>query len=86
MKQTFKLNVVGSDTSGNLLFCTFKIGKDTICRGFYSFLEEKFHVVKLNYNTLKENGINISTAINSLKKTLQYNYDWDLFEKKKNKK
>ena len=73
MKQAFRLNTVGSDISGNLLFCTFKIGKDTICRGFYNFIEERFHIARWNHQLIKE-------AISALKEILLVDYDWILCE------
>lgn len=80
MKQAFKLNTVGSDISGNLLFCTFKIGKDTICKGFYNFIEERFHIARWNHQLIKENGITIKEAISALKEILLVDYDWILCE------
>lgn len=74
-----KVTTIGSDEDGNIIFCLFKINGQTICKGIFNFIGEKFHVIKWNVNTITEKlNISIEDAINALEETLLLDYDWEL--------
>lgn len=74
----YKINVVGDNKSGTLLFCTFKADGKTLARGVFSFDTERFSVIAWSKRNLKKKGISKSKAIEILRKELLYQYDWVL--------
>lgn len=74
----YKINVVGDNKSGTLLFCTFKADGKTLARGVFSFDTERFSVIAWSKRNLKKKGISKSKAIEILRKELLYQYDWIL--------
>ena len=74
----YKINVVGDNKSGTLLFCTFKADGKTLARGVFSFDTERFSVISWSKRNLKKKGISKSKAIEILRKELLYRYDWIL--------
>ena len=78
MNTKYKINVVGSNNSGTLLFCTFKADKETLARCVFSFDTERFSVIAWSKRNLKKKGISKSKAIEILRKELLYQYDWVL--------
>ena len=78
MNTKYRINVVGSNNSGTLLFCTFKADKETLARCVFSFDTERFSVISWSKRNLKKKGISKSKAIEILRKELLYQYDWIL--------
>ena len=74
----YKINVVGDNKSGTLLFCTFKADGKTLARGVFNFDTERFSVISWSKRNLKKKGISKSKAIEILRKELLYQYDWIL--------
>ena len=74
----YKINVVGDNKSGTLLFCTFKADGKTLARGVFNFDTERFSVISWSKRNLKKKGISKSKAIEILRKELLYQYDWVL--------
>ena len=74
----YRINVVGNNNSGTLLFCTFKADGKTLARGVFSFDTELFSVISWSKRNLKKKGISKSKAIEILRKELLYQYDWVL--------
>ena len=74
----YKINVVGDNKSGTLLFCTFKADGKTLARGVFNFDTERFSVISWSKRNLKKKGISTSKAIEILRKELLYQYDWIL--------
>ena len=74
----YRINVVGDNKSGTLLFCTFKDDGKTLARGVFNFDTERFSVISWSKRNLKKKGISKSKAIEILKKELLYQYDWVL--------
>ena len=74
----YRINVVGDNKSGTLLFCTFKADGKTLARGVFSFDTERFSVISWNKRNLKKKGISKNEAIEILRKELLYQYDWVL--------
>ena len=74
----YRINVVGDNKSGTLLFCTFKADGKTLARGVFNFDTELFSVISWNKRNLKKKGISKSKAIEILRKELLYQYDWIL--------
>lgn len=74
----YRINVVGDNKSGTLLFCTFKADGKTLARGVFSFDTERFSVISWSKRNLKKKGISKSKAIEILRKELLYQYDWIL--------
>ena len=78
MNTKYRINVVGSNNSGTLLFCTFKADKETLARCVFSFDTELFSVISWSKINLKKKCISKSKAIEILRKELLYQYDWIL--------
>ena len=74
----YRINVVGDNKSGTLLFCTFKADGKTLARCVFSFDTERFSVIAWSKRNLKKKGISKSKAIEILRKELLYQYDWIL--------
>ena len=74
----YKINVVGDNKSGTLLFCTFKADGKTLARGVFNFDTERFYVIAWSNRNLKKKGLYKSKAIEILRKELLYQYDWVL--------
>ena len=74
----YRINVVGNNNSGTLLFCIFKADKKTLARGVFNFDTERFSVISWSKRNLKKKGISKSKAIEILRKELLYQYDWVL--------
>lgn len=74
----YRINVVGDNKSGTLLFCTFKADGKTLARGVFNFDTERFSVISWSKRNLKKKGISKSKAIEILRKELLYQYDWVL--------
>lgn len=74
----YKINVVGYNKSGTLLFCTFKADGKTLARGVFNFDTERFYVIAWSKRNLKKKGLYKSKAIEILRKELLYQYDWVL--------
>ena len=74
----YRINVVGDNKSGTLLFCTFKADGKTLARGVFNFDTERFSVISWSKRNLKKKGISKSKAIEILRKELLYQYDWIL--------
>ena len=74
----YKINVVGDNKSGTLLFCTFKADGKTLARVDFNFDTERFSVIAWSKRNLKKKGISKSKAIEILRKELLYQYDWIL--------
>lgn len=74
----YRINVVGDNKSGTLLFCTFKADGKTLARGVFNFDTERFSVISWSKRILKKKGISKSKAIEILRKELLYQYDWIL--------
>ena len=74
----YRINVVGDNKSGTLLFCTFKADGKTLARGVFNFDTERFSVIAWSKRNLKKKGISKSKAIEILRKELLYQYDWIL--------
>ena len=78
MNTKYRINVVGSNNSGTLLFCTFKADKETLARCVFSFDTERFSVIAWSKRNLKKKGISKSKAIEILRDELLCQYDWIL--------
>ena len=78
MNTKYRINVVGSNNSGTLLFCTFKADGKTLARGVFNFDTERFSVTSWSKRNLKKKGISKSKAIEILRNELLYQYDWIL--------
>ena len=78
MNTKYKINVVGSNNSGTLLFCTFKADKETLARCVFSFDTERFSVIAWSKRNLKKKGLYKNKAREILRKELLYQYDWVL--------
>ena len=78
MNTKYRINVVGNNKSGTLLFCIFKADKKTLARGVFNFDTERFSVISWSKRNLKKKGISKSKAIEILRKELLYQYDWVL--------
>ena len=74
----YRINVVGDNKSGTLLFCTFKADGKILARGVFNFDTERFSVISWSKRNLKKKGISKSKAIEILRKELLYQYDWIL--------
>ena len=74
----YKINVVGDNKSGTLLFCTFKADGKTLARGVFNFDTDRFSVISWSKRNLKKKGISKSKAIEILRNELLYQYDWIL--------
>lgn len=74
----YRINVVGDNKSGTLLFCTFKADGKTLARGVFNFDTDRFSVISWSKRNLKKKGISKSKAIEILRKELLYQYDWIL--------
>lgn len=74
----YKINVVGDNKSGTLLFCTFKADGKTLARGVFNFDTERFYVIAWSNRNIKKKGLYKSKAIEILRKELLYQYDWVL--------
>lgn len=78
MNTKYRINVVGNNKSGTLLFCIFKADKKTLARGVFNFNTERFSVIYWNNRNLKKKGISKSKAIEILRDELLCQYDWIL--------
>ena len=78
MNTKYRINVVGSNNSGTLLFCTFKADKETLDRCVFSFDTERLSVISWNKTNLKKKGLHKKKAREILKNELLYQYDWIL--------
>lgn len=78
MNTKYKINVVGSNNSGTLLFCTFKADKETLARCVFSFDTERFSVIAWSNRNLKKKGISKNKALEILRDELLCQYDWIL--------
>ena len=78
MNTKYKINVVGSNNSGTLLFCTFKADKETLARCVFSFDTERFSVITWSKRNLKKKGISKNKALEILRDELLCQYDWIL--------
>ena len=78
MNTKYKINVVGSNNSGTLLFCTFKADKETLARCVFSFDTERFSVISWSKRNLKKKGISKNKALEILRDELLCQYDWIL--------
>ena len=78
MNTIYKINVVGSNNSGTLLFCTFKADKETLARCVFSFDTERFSVIAWSKRNLKKKGISKNKALEILRDELLCQYDWIL--------
>ncbi len=78
MNTKYRINVVGNNKSGTLLFCIFKADKKTLARGVFNFDTERFSVIYWNNRNLKKKGISKSKAIEILRDELLCQYDWIL--------
>ena len=78
MNTKYRINVVGSNNSGTLLFCTFKADKETLARCVFSFDTERFSVIAWSKRNLKKKGLYKKKAREILKNELLYQYDWIL--------
>ena len=74
----YRINVVGNNNSGTLLFCTFKADGKTLARGVFSFDTERFSVIAWNKRNLKKKGLYKNKAREILRIELLYQYDWIL--------
>ena len=74
----YRINVVGNNNSGTLLFCTFKADGKTLARGVFSFDTERFSVIAWSKRNLKKKGLYKNKAREILRKELLYQYDWIL--------
>ncbi len=74
----YRINVVGNNNSGTLLFCTFKADGKTLARGVFSFDTERFSVISWNKRNLKKKGLYKNKAREILRIELLYQYDWIL--------
>ena len=74
----YRINVVGNNKSGTLLFCIFKAYKKTLARGVFNFDTERFSVISWNKTNLKKKGLYKKKAREILKNELLYQYDWIL--------
>ena len=74
----YRINVVSSNNSGTLLFCTFKADKETLARCIFSFDTERFSVIAWSKRNLKKKGISKNKALEILRNELLYQYDWIL--------
>ena len=75
MNTKYRINVVGSNNSGTLLFCTFKADKETLARCVFSFDTERFSVIAWSKRNLKKKGLYKNKAREILRKELLYQYD-----------
>lgn len=75
MNTKYRINVVGNNKSGTLLFCIFKADKKTLARGVFNFDTERFSVIYWNNRNLKKKGISKSKAIEILRDELLCQYD-----------
>lgn len=78
MNTKYRINVVGNNKSGTLLFCIFKADKKTLARGVFNFDTERFSVIYWNNRNLKKKDISKSKAIEILRDELLCQYDWIL--------
>lgn len=78
MNTKYKINVVGSNNRGTLLFCTFKADKETLARCVFSFDTERFSVIAWSKRNLKKKGISKNKALEILRDELLCQYDWIL--------
>lgn len=78
MNTKYRINVVGNNKSGTLLFCIFKADKKTLARGVFNFDTERFSVIYWNNRNLKKKGISKNKAIEILRDELLCQYDWFL--------
>ena len=78
MNTKYKINVVGSNNSGTLLFCTFKADKEKLARCVFSFDTERFSVIAWSKRNLKKKGISKNKALEILRDELLCQYDWIL--------
>ena len=67
----YRINVVGNNNSGTLLFCIFKADKKTLARGVFNFDTERFSVISWNKTNLKKKGLHKKKAREILKNELQ---------------
>ena len=70
----YKINVVGDNKSGTLLFCTFKADGKTLARGVFNFDTERFSVIAWSKRNLKKK----MKLVFLLLVDLLYQYDWVL--------
>ena len=78
MNTKYRINVVGSNNSGTLLFCIFKADKETLARCVFSFDTERFSVIAWSKRNLKKKGISKNKALEILRDELLCQYDWIL--------
>ena len=78
MNIKYSINLVGSNNSGTLLFCTFKADKETLARCVFSFDTERFSVIAWSKRNLKKKGISKNKALEILRDELLCQYDWIL--------
>lgn len=79
-----KVTTIGSDDNGEVIFCLFKIDGQTVCKGIFNFIGEKFHVIKWNNKTISENlNMTMEEVIEKLEETLSIDYDWELSKRDK---
>lgn len=74
-----KLNIVGANNDGSKLYCIFKLNKKTVLRGFYDFNIQGFIITKFHKKNFNQNT-SINKVVNALKKELNLEYDWKLFD------
>lgn len=73
----FKFNTIGSNKSGNRIFCKLSCEKHNVLRGFYDFNLDKFIIIKYMYDNFPQ-GLTKNKIRKNLKEILMNNYDWEL--------
>jgi hypothetical protein len=73
----FKFSTIGSNESGNRIFCKLSCEKRNVLKGFYDFDLEKFIIIKYMYDNFPQ-GLTKNKIRKNLKEILRIDYNWDL--------
>jgi hypothetical protein len=77
-----KICTVATSEDGDRIYCLYKEESETLAKGFYDFIKERFIVTEFYTNKLKE-GQSPREAIINMKQTLDLDYDWELTDEDK---
>ena len=77
-----KICTIAASEDGDRIYCLYKEESETLAKGFYDFIKEKFIVTEFYTKKLKE-GQSPREVIMNMKHTLDVDYDWELTDEDK---
>lgn len=77
-----KISTIAASEDGDRIYCLYKEDSDTLAKGFYDFIKEKFILTEFYTKKLKE-GQSPKEVIINMKHILDIDYDWELSDEEK---